>query len=73
MSKRREEFHERARELESAARMLQGKPMEQEQLLDLARQWRHMANGWTNVFGDKAQCEDAPCPKEGRRALTGKG
>jgi hypothetical protein len=73
MSKRREEFHERARELESAARMLQGKPMEQEQLLDLARQWRHMADGWTNVFGDMAQCEDAPCPKEGRRTLTGKG
>ena len=37
--------------------------------MDLARQWRHMADGWTNVFGNSAQCGDDPaqCPKEGRR------
>src|SRR4051812_19072754 len=54
---KREEFHNRASQLESAARKLQD-PEARQQLRDLARQWRHMADGWNNVFGqtDPAQC-----------------
>jgi hypothetical protein len=58
---KREEFCIRASELESAARKLQD-PEARQQLRDLARQWRHMADGWNSVFGqtDQAQSPDEP-------------
>jgi len=55
---RRDEFHRRANELESAARKLQD-PEARRQLHDLSRQWRHMAEGWRSVFG-----EDNPARSE---------
>jgi hypothetical protein len=64
---RREDFHSRASELESAARQLQD-PEARQQLRDLARQWRHMADGWNSVFGqtDPTQSRDEPGSKIGR-------
>jgi hypothetical protein len=64
---RREEFHSRASELEFAAGKLRD-PEARQQLRDLATQWRHMADGWNNVFGqtDPAQSRDEPGSKPGR-------
>jgi hypothetical protein len=44
------EYETRARELESAARVIRN-PQAQQDLLDLARQWRHMAEGWGQMLG----------------------
>jgi hypothetical protein len=59
---RRDEFHSRANELEAAARKLQD-PEVRRELYDLARQWRYMADGWNNEYG-----QDDPAQ---RRARTG--